>query len=113
LRHAYVGTYANNTLKGIATMNKTKEQWDKVDARLCSRMNSAAANMYLFQDAKQDIAELHATVDRLTRALERIFDRAMIFVEDGADMSVYSTEVIARIAANALNVCLDDTEEKE
>ncbi|WAX22764.1 hypothetical protein MAJJADAN_00002 [Pseudomonas phage Amjad_SA] len=40
-------------------LNKTREQWQKVDAKQCANSNSSAANFYLIRDAQQDIERLH------------------------------------------------------
>lgn len=48
-------------------MNKTREQWQKVDARHCAEHNSNAANFYLIRDAQQDIERLHAEVETLRK----------------------------------------------
>lgn len=43
----------------VPSTNKTREQWQKVDAKFCAENNSAAANFYLIRDAQQDIERLH------------------------------------------------------
>lgn len=40
-------------------LNKTREQWQKMDAALCAEFNSQAANLHLLRDAQQDIERLH------------------------------------------------------
>jgi histidinol phosphatase-like enzyme len=40
-------------------LNKTREQWQKLDAKFCAEHNSSAANFYLIRDAQQDIERLH------------------------------------------------------
>lgn len=40
-------------------LNKSREQWQKVDAKQCANSNSSAANFYLIRDAQQDIERLH------------------------------------------------------
>lgn len=48
-------------------MNKTREQWQKVDAKHCAEHNSNAANFYLIRDAQQDIERLHVEVETLRK----------------------------------------------
>lgn len=43
----------------VPKLNKTREQWERVDSRFCAENNSPAANMHLIKDAQQDIARLH------------------------------------------------------
>jgi hypothetical protein len=40
-------------------LNKTRDQWQKVDAKYCAENNSPAANYYLIRDAQRDIERLH------------------------------------------------------
>jgi predicted RNase H-like nuclease (RuvC/YqgF family) len=73
-------------------MNKTREQWAGVDAQLCAKQNSVAANWYLIRDAQQDIAKLYTEVDRLTAENEtlreerdewhRLFDSAGLLAKN-------------------------------
>lgn len=44
---------------GVPVLNKTREQWQKLDAKFCAEHNSSAANFYLIRDAQQDIERLH------------------------------------------------------
>lgn len=43
----------------VPRLNKTREQWHKLDAKFCAESNSSAANFYLIRDAQQDIERLH------------------------------------------------------
>lgn len=43
----------------VPVLNKTREQWQKLDANFCAEHNSKAANFYLIRDAQQDIERLH------------------------------------------------------
>jgi hypothetical protein len=40
-------------------LNKTREQWAKVDVDYCAKNNSVAANFHLIRDAQRDIERLH------------------------------------------------------
>lgn len=55
-------------------MNRTLEQWALVDAQLCAKRNSVAANEYLIRDAQKDIAELQADLTKARELLSSIFD---------------------------------------
>lgn len=62
IRAAWVGWQARAQLPAggeVPKLNKTREQWERVDSRFCAENNSPAANMHLIKDAQQDIARLH------------------------------------------------------
>ncbi|MFK3794785.1 Lar family restriction alleviation protein [Pseudomonas sp. NPDC088444] len=50
---------------GEPNLNRTQEQWRLVDAKLCAKQNSEAANEFLILDAQYDIAILGSYVTRL------------------------------------------------
>ena len=71
-------TIAATTMR-CADMNKTREQWQKVDAKYCAEHNSSAANFYLIRDAQQDIERLHrALAEQSAPAGERETIRAEV-----------------------------------
>ncbi|WP_138410756.1 hypothetical protein [Stutzerimonas nosocomialis] len=57
-------------------MNKTREQWAKIDPKFCADNISGAALIWLITDAQQDIAQLHRENERLNaRIAELVKDR--------------------------------------
>lgn len=51
-------------------MNRSREQWKKLDAMLCASSNSRAATMHLLLDAQADIEQLHRMMMELVADLE-------------------------------------------
>ncbi len=49
----------------LPELNKSRERWARVDARVCAHNNSTAANMHLIQDAQKDIERLHRALDEV------------------------------------------------
>jgi hypothetical protein len=47
-------------------LNRTAEQWQKCDPRAMAIMSEAAI-MYAFQDARRDVLQMHAEIERLRR----------------------------------------------
>lgn len=58
-------------------MNKTREQWARIDPKFCAENNSAAATTFLLADAKDDIEALFRQRDALLAALERTVARPL------------------------------------
>jgi hypothetical protein len=53
-------------------MNKSREQWQKVDPKWCAENSSAAANYYLIADAQADIECLYREISKARDLLIRI-----------------------------------------
>ena len=47
----------------VPALNKTREQWQKVDPKFCAEKNSPAANMHLIKDEQRDIERLHRALN--------------------------------------------------
>jgi chromosome segregation ATPase len=84
-------------------MNKTREQWAGVDAQLCAKQNSVAANWYLIRDAQQDIAKLYTEVDRLTAENERLGLKA-----DSLEFAKWSCQMNQQAIQAAGHETIDD-----
>lgn len=53
-------------------MNKTREQWARIDPKFCAENNSIAAMTFLLADAKEDIENLHRERVALAAECERL-----------------------------------------
>lgn len=75
-------------------MNKTPEQWAKIDAKACS-LASQAAVYHLIKDAQQDIAKLN---EQLTEARSFIAELNERYPDD--KLSSWLRGFLARTAAH-------------
>ena len=82
-------------------LNKTREQWQLIDPKLCVNINSPAANMYLIRDAKNDIESLHRAIFTASQSEQTDVVARVDALKDIEQSS--SSSRIRRVAKEALS----------